>query len=109
MLSKAVVSTLWLDGANWTLPGPSGAMWPQRNGSALRPMCLGHLGRSWLRVRVFEQLPQRELWQGRHRLPLGLPTQGAQPLPVKWELSLPLSAWGSHSSVRPAAPHVCTG
>lgn len=26
---------------------------------------------------MFEQLPQRELWQGRQRLPLGLPCSGS--------------------------------
>lgn len=47
VLSRAVVSTLWLQGSNWTLPGPSGAMWPWRNGSSLRIrlVYLGHLGR----------------------------------------------------------------
>ena len=37
---------------------------------------------------MLEQLPPRELWQGRHRLLLGLPAQGAQPLPAKWDLSI---------------------
>ena len=26
VLSRALVSTLWLQGSNWTLPGPSGAV-----------------------------------------------------------------------------------